>query len=195
MAKIRADGSGLAYCTYLGGDDWDVGRAIAVDKLGNAYVVGGTWSANFPTTPEAVQPALAGLRDTFMVKLDPSGTALHYATYLGGAGQEEAVGVQRGSTDGVNEHLVFVAGWTNSADFPTTPGVPGPVYRGNSDGFVYRIDLAYRPAADHPWNQEHVPAGDWSVEWRPMAEFYKLRAQWAAALHEQSAAGEEVDGG
>lgn len=60
---------------------------------------------------------------------------------------------------------------------------------------VYRIDLAFRPAAAHPWNQEHVPAGDWSVEWRPMTEFYELRAQWAEALHEQSAAGEEVDGG
>ena len=142
VAKIRADGSGLAYCTFLGGDDWDVGRAIAVDKLGNAYVVGGTWSENFPVSPGAVQPALAGQRDTFVVKLSPSGTALHYVTYLGGAGQEEAVGVKLGSTDGVNEHLVFVAGWTNSADFPTTPGLPGPVYRGNTDGFVYRLDLA-----------------------------------------------------
>lgn len=142
VAKIRADGSGLAYCTFIGGGDWDVGRAIAVDKLGNVYVVGGTWSSDFPVTANAVQPALAGQRDTFLVKLDPSGTALRYATYLGGAGQEEAVGAQIGSADGVNEHLIFVAGWTNSADFPTTPGVLGPVYGGNTDGFVYRLDLA-----------------------------------------------------
>lgn len=60
---------------------------------------------------------------------------------------------------------------------------------------VYRVDLAFRPAAAHPWNQERVPAGDWSVEWRPMAEFYEQRAQWAEALHAQSAAGEEVGGG
>ncbi len=42
---------------------------------------------------------------------------------------------------------------------------------------VYRIDLAYRPAAEHPWNQEFVPPGDWSVEWRPMTEFYRLREE------------------
>lgn len=40
---------------------------------------------------------------------------------------------------------------------------------------VYRIDLAFRPAGAHPWNQEYVPAGDWSVEWRAMAEFDQLR--------------------
>lgn len=142
VVKIRADGSGLAYCTFIGGGDWDVGRAIAVDKLGNAYVAGGTWSTDLPVTPDAVQPALAGQRDSFLVKLDASGAMLRHATYLGGAGQEEAVGVAIGSADGVNEHLVFVAGWTNSADFPTTPGVLGPVYGGGGDGFVYRLDLA-----------------------------------------------------
>lgn len=47
---------------------------------------------------------------------------------------------------------------------------------------VYRIDIAFRPAAAHPWNQERVPAGDWSREWRPMAEFEALRREWAAAL-------------
>lgn len=142
VAKIRADGSGLAYCTFLGGDDWDVGRAIAVDKLGNAYVVGGTWSADFPTTPDAAQPGLAGLRDGFVAKLDPSGVALLYSSFFGGAGQEEAVGVQVGSADGVHEHLVHVAGWSNSTDLPVTPGVLGPVYRGNTDGWLLTLDLA-----------------------------------------------------
>lgn len=46
--------------------------------------------------------------------------------------------------------------------------------------WVYRIDIAYRPAAEHPWNQELAPWGDWSVEWRPMAEFYRLREERAA---------------
>lgn len=142
VVKIRADGGGLAYCTFIGGSDWDVGRAIAIDKLGNAYVVGGTWSDDFPVTPDALQPALAGQRDTFLVQLDAAGSALLHGSYLGGTGQEEAAGVQIGSADTINEHLVLVAGWTNSADFPTTPGVLGPAYRGNTDGFVYRLDLA-----------------------------------------------------
>jgi hypothetical protein len=142
VVKIRADGSGLAYCTFVGGSDWDVGRAIAVDNLGNAYVAGGTWSDDFPVTSGAVQPALAGQRDSFLVTLDAAGSALLYGSYFGGTGQEEAMGVQIGSAGSAAEHVVFAAGWTNSADFPTTPGVIGPVYGGNTDGFVYRLDLA-----------------------------------------------------
>ncbi len=142
VLKIRADGGGLAYCTFLGGADWDVGRAIAVDGQGNAIVVGGTWSMDFPTTPGAVQPALADLRDTFLVKLNPAGTDLLYSTFLGGAGQEEALAVQLGSTDGVTDFVVYVAGLTNSVDFPVTPDVLGPTFRGDTDGFLYKLDLA-----------------------------------------------------
>lgn len=142
VLKIRADGSGLDYCTFLGGGDWDAGRAIAVDRAGNAYVVGGTWSIDFPTTPGAVQPALADLRDTFLVKLNAAGSQLLYGTFLGGSGQEEAVALELGSTDGASEHLAYVAGFTTSTDFPATPGVIGPAYRGNGDGFVYGLDIA-----------------------------------------------------
>ena len=137
VLKIHADGSGLAYCTFLGGTDWDVGRAITVDTNGNAFVVGGTWSTDFPTTPSAVQPVLANLRDTFLAKLDASGTTLLYSTFLGGAGQDEAVGVALAADD-----IVHAAGWTNSADFPVTAGVFGPSYGGNTDGFLYQLDLA-----------------------------------------------------
>ncbi len=137
VLKIRADGSGLAYCTFLGGSDWDVGRAIAVDASGSAVVAGGTWSNDFPVTTGAVQPALADLRDTFLVKLDASGTALLYSTFLGGTGQEEAVGVQVDAAGAVH-----VTGWTNSANFPVTPGAFGRVYRGNTDAFVYKLDVA-----------------------------------------------------
>ena len=104
--------------------------------------MGGTWSTDFPTTPGAVQPALADLRDTFLIKLNATGTALLYSTFLGGSGQEEAVGVQVDSADGVTQTIVHVAGWTNSADFPVTPGVLGPIYRGDTDGFLYKLDLA-----------------------------------------------------
>lgn len=45
---------------------------------------------------------------------------------------------------------------------------------GNS---VYRIDIAFRPAAEHSWNMEYVPYGDWSREWRPMWEFEAIRAR------------------
>lgn len=136
--KIKADGSGLAYCTFLGGSDWDAGRAIAVDSQGNAYVVGGTWSIDFPITPGAVQSSLADLRDVFLVRLDPSGTQLEYSTYLGGAGQEEGAAL---AIAGAGE-IVYVAGWTNSDDFPVTAGVLDPTYGGNTDGFLFRLDLS-----------------------------------------------------
>lgn len=141
VLKIKADGSGLAYCTFLGGSDWDAGRAITVDKLGNAYVVGGTWSDDFPTTAGAVQPAIAGQRDVFLAKLDASGTALTYSTYLGGTGQEDGVALGVTSEDGVSDDIVVATGWTNSANFPVTAGVLGPTYGGNTDGFVFKLDL------------------------------------------------------
>ena len=142
VLKIKADGSGLAYCTFLGGTDWDAGRAITVDKLGNAYIVGGTWSTDFPTTAGAVQPSIAGLRDVFLAKLDASGTALLYSTFLGGMGQEDGTAVAVTAEDGVNENIVYATGWTNSGDFPVTAGVLGPTYGGNTDGFLFKLDLS-----------------------------------------------------
>ena len=142
VLKIKADGSGLAYCTFLGGSDWDAGRAITVDSAGNAYVVGGTWSTDFPTTANAIQDSLAGLRDTFLARLDATGERLEYATYLGGSGQEETVAVAITSLDGVTDDIVYAAGWTNSDDFPVTPGVLGPDYQGNADGLLYKLDMS-----------------------------------------------------
>jgi hypothetical protein len=74
----------LTYSTYLGGSGGDVGYAIAVDSSGNAYTAGQTRSANFPAlSPE--QPSLAGQCDAFVTKLNATGTALVYSTYLGGS--------------------------------------------------------------------------------------------------------------
>lgn len=62
-------------------------------------------------------------------------------------------------------------------------GAPGNRVMTEIDGrLVYRIDIASRPAADHPWNQEYVPRADWSRVWRPMAEFEAIRAAQAAQL-------------
>ena len=78
----------LGYSTYLGGNDGDQGTAIAVDRTGAAYLTGDTYSTNFPTTPGVIQRTgtNGGLNDDAIVtKLNPSGTALVYSTYLGGA--------------------------------------------------------------------------------------------------------------
>src|SRR5213596_1682462 len=109
----------LFYSTYLGGSDSDEGFAIAVDTAGNAYVTGLTFSKNFPTTPGAFQPTpdpLAG-NNAFVTKLNPTGSALVYSTYLGGNNDDQGLGI---AVDAAGN--AYVAGQTGSSTFPTTPG-------------------------------------------------------------------------
>jgi hypothetical protein len=84
----------LVYSTYLGGSGFDAGVGIAVDASGNAYVTGQTGSTNFPTTPGAFQTTYGGGSfDAFITKLNPTGTALVYSTYLGGSGDDFGTGI------------------------------------------------------------------------------------------------------
>jgi hypothetical protein len=95
-------------------------------------------SDDFPTTPGAVQPTFAGDADAFVTKLDPTGTALVYSTYLGSGGQEWADDVAidaRGNA--------YVIGTTRSTDFPTTPGAFQPAPGGGPyDAFVAKLEPA-----------------------------------------------------
>src|SRR5947207_184154 len=88
VVKLNPAGSRLVYGTYLGGAGSDVGLGIAIDTGQNAYVTGGTFSANFPTAAGVSQTVLAGGRDAFVTQLNAAGTALVYSTYLGGAGTD-----------------------------------------------------------------------------------------------------------
>ena len=85
IAKISADGSSLIYSTYLGGSNTDLPHDIALDPANNAYVVGVTHSSNFPTV-NRFQPSFAGgSEDAFVAKINASGSAFVYSTYLGGS--------------------------------------------------------------------------------------------------------------
>jgi uncharacterized protein (TIGR03437 family) len=117
VTKVRPDGSGLVYATLLGGTGNDAGTSIKADSSGNAYVVGGTASADFPVTPDAFESAYQGGGDAFFVKLDPLGKNLVYATILGGSGQDTAADITFDQLGGV-----VIVGSTASTDFPTTPG-------------------------------------------------------------------------
>lgn len=86
VTKLNPTLSALVYSTYFGGSGGDSGTGIAVDASGKAYVLGSTASANFPTTPGVVQPTYRGGGDAFVTKLNATGTALLYSTYLGGSG-------------------------------------------------------------------------------------------------------------
>src|SRR5262249_62204033 len=86
--KLNPTGSALVYSTYLGGVDVDDALGIAVDAAGNAYVTGGTTSHDFPTTPGAFSRTSGGGNDAFVTKLNATGSALVYSTYLGGLDNE-----------------------------------------------------------------------------------------------------------
>ena len=85
VTRLNSAGSGLVYSTFVGGSKSDFGDDFALDAAGNAYLVGGTLSPDFPTTPGAFDSVFAGSAG-FAVKLNPTGSALAYSTFLGEAG-------------------------------------------------------------------------------------------------------------
>ncbi len=136
VTKLNSTGTGLIYSTYLGGNARDISNHIAVDNAGNAYVTGSTNSTNFPTTPGAFQTVLAGIRDAFITKLNATGTALVYSTYLGGSGPLDiGIGI---TIDNVGN--AYVTGETDSTNFPTTPGAFQTVLAGIRDAFVTKLN-------------------------------------------------------
>ena len=114
VAKLNANGSGLVYCTYLGGSGDDRAFALAVDSSGDAYVAGYTNSYNFPLR-NPIQSSLGGARNAFVAKLGPAGNALLFSTYLGGRGSDTAYGLALDSSANA-----YVTGDTTSANFPSS---------------------------------------------------------------------------
>ena len=118
VAKYNSQGM-LAYCTYLGGSDYDAGYAIAADSAGNAYITGATSSLNFPTTTGALYPAKRAANSgtsAFITKLNATG-GMVASTYFSGTNYDEAEGIAIDS--GGN---AYISGYTVSYDLPVTPG-------------------------------------------------------------------------
>jgi hypothetical protein len=154
VTKLSADGSALVYSTYLGGSADDQGNRIAPDASGNAYVVGMTSSADFGTTAGAFQTAIVGncygticLNDVFITKLNFSGSALIYSTYLGGSGDDEGIGIAVDSAGNA-----YITGITDSTEiwpgpnFPTTNGAfqssPSIYVSNSTEAFVTKINTS-----------------------------------------------------
>ena len=114
VTKLNAAGTTLLYSVVFGGAGFDESRSLAVDNDGNAYVTGITTSANFPVTAGALQSSTKGFSDGFVIKLNSNGSALSYATYLGGDSTDssEGIAVDAGGN-------AYVAGTTNSFDLLT----------------------------------------------------------------------------
>ncbi|MGA2183523.1 MAG: SBBP repeat-containing protein [Bryobacteraceae bacterium] len=135
VTKLNPSG-GIVYSTYLGGSGDDMGAAIAVDSGGNAYVTGRTSSSDFPLV-SPLQASYSGTAKAFVAKLNADGNALAYSTYLGGSSSElgNAITVD---PDG----NAYVAGYTSSADFPTTKNAFLSSAQGMGDVFVSKLDPA-----------------------------------------------------
>jgi hypothetical protein len=144
VAKLNSTGTGLIYATYLGGSGDDEGYGIAVDSSGNAYV-GGSASAGFPTTPGAFQRTFGGgAGDGFVAKLNPTGTALVYSTYLGGSFDDSVANIAIDSAGNA-----YVTGDSSSTDFPTTAGGfqrtlggAGTAYQASDNAFFTKLNAA-----------------------------------------------------
>lgn len=137
IVKLNSTGGGLAYATYLGAPaavsylSFDAAAAVAIDSAGNAYVAGTTYAPGFPVTPGAVQTKLkSGLAsNAYVAKLNASGSALVYATFLGGSGQGAfSFGPAVFEGDAATALAIdssgnaYVTGYAHSADFPITAG-------------------------------------------------------------------------
>jgi PKD repeat protein len=126
LCKFNPSGTSLLYSSFLGGWDDDEGYDMDVDEDGAAYVVGLTYSDNFPNTTRAYQRTLKGaITSCFVTKFNANGSTLAYSTFLGGSYDQEAYAMH------LNDHgNVTLVGYTYSDDFPTTAGV----YQGTLNG-------------------------------------------------------------
>ena len=199
----------LTFSTYLGGTDWEHARDVAVDSQGNVYVVGGTASADFPTTPGAYCRRLStggsqafGPCDVFVTKFGPDGSLI-WSTYVGGPGYDRAYAVEID-----NSGCVCVAGRAGpgfpvkNAFQPEFDGVDNGSY-GMQNAFALKLmpdgsDLVWssyvgvstlcRDLAVDPNGDVYVPGGRWNTTKTPPAE-------WFANAYQKDPAGGESDCG
>ena len=134
VAKLDATGR-IQYSTYLGGAVLDSGVGIAIDSSGAAYIAGQTASPTFPITNGAFQSRFGGGSDCFIAKLNASGSALLYSTFLGGSKLDACNGIALDSTANA-----YVTGVTYSINFPSIS--PLQALNGTANAFISKINAA-----------------------------------------------------
>jgi PKD repeat protein len=138
VTKLGPAGDTLVYSTFLGGTRVDIARGIAIDASGYAYIVGDTWSYDFPITPDAVNRVFnggeTGANDAFVTKLSQSGSAVVYSTFIGHADYDYGNDI---AVDSAGQ--AYIVGSTRSKNFPTSPGAFDRSHNGGYDVFVAKL--------------------------------------------------------
>ena len=136
VVKLAGDGSAVLYSTLLGGSDDDNPHNLQLNGVGEVYVVGETWSGDFPVTSGAYDETFNGDRDVFVAKLNAVGDALLYGTYFGGTGRDTSADFLLLPAS----EEVCISGYTESWDFPTTSGAYDETRDGDRDAFCSILD-------------------------------------------------------
>jgi hypothetical protein len=138
-----ADADDLVFSTFLNGSGYESIRDIVLDENGDAFIVGGTNSYDFPSTPGALQTRFGGgPMDAFVAKISGDGSSVIWYTYLGGSKYDAGFGVGLDRAGNV-----YVVGRTSSTDYPTTRGAYDRTYNGGlnrepwygGDAFVSKV--------------------------------------------------------
>uniref|UniRef100_A0A7V5XHW2 M23ase beta-sheet core domain-containing protein n=1 Tax=Thermodesulfobacterium geofontis TaxID=1295609 RepID=A0A7V5XHW2_9BACT len=135
VLKLDSNLSQLIASTFIGGSSWDAGYSIVLDREGNIYVRGMTYSSDFPTTQGAYDTSYNDWGDVFISKLNSDLSQLLASTFLGESYQEGGSSIALDSLGNV-----YVTGWTYSSDFPTTQGAYDTSYNsGYADVFISKL--------------------------------------------------------
>jgi hypothetical protein len=136
VTKLNGTGSTLLYSTFIGGSADENAYSIALDGTGNAYITGVTSSTDYDVTAGAFQTTLdGGVYDAFVTKLNSSGTALLYSTYIGGSDFEESRSIAVDASGNA-----YVTGYTFSTNYDVTPGAVQTVYDNTAEVFVTKLN-------------------------------------------------------
>jgi hypothetical protein len=133
VSKLSADGSSLAYSTFLGGSETDRAYDIAINPYGEAHVVGYTLSGDFPVTSGAYDTIYAGVQDVFLARFSAMGDSLVYGSFVGGTDIDYGYGI---ALDPLG--VAYLTGETRGF-FPTSPIAYDTTFNGIRDAFVAKL--------------------------------------------------------